>query len=184
MNHAELKGLFRRCGAQQHPPELDFLLALADEVKPRKVLEIGTGTGTVSALFAVKGATRVVTVDARDPDNHWAWDQPELMVGDKITRVVGDSHDPLVRDEVYGTYDLVLIDGDHAWEGGKLDWEWYGPMAPVVGMHDICQYNAPIYQGDEDWFPRKFWRDQLANPDGRLTECSDVPSGGWGVVFK
>ena len=188
MAGTELIERLRFFGAQQHPSEIEFLIGLAEEVRPKKVLEIGTGTGTVSTLFALKGATAVVTLDIRDPDRTppdiWVWDRPEFGVGDQIGRMVGDSHDPLVRGALTDAYDLVLIDGDHSYEGGKMDWEWYGPMAPVVGMHDIAGYSAPEYQGPEDWFPRVFWRDQLANPDGRLAECSDVESGGWGVVFK
>lgn len=178
-----MKWLREPAGAQQWPGEMDYLLRVLNRVQPKKVLEIGTGVGAVATLCAWKGAD-VLTVDARDPEadgerpDGWAWDL--AGVADKIMRWVGDSHDLNVRDRIVaeGPFDLVLIDGDHG-PDGRLDLDWYGPLAPVVGIHDICDYQA---MPNEDWFPRHYWASDERKAR-RTSEFVDCPSGGWGFLL-
>lgn len=54
--------------------------------------------------------------------------------------IIGDSQDPYIISEVkaFAPFDIVLIDGDHTAKGVKTDLKNYGPMARMVGFHDIC----------------------------------------------
>lgn len=70
----------------------------------------------------------------------------------QTTLLVGNSHDEAMRQQIaqYGPFDAVFIDGDHSYAGVVRDWEWYGPLAPMVAFHDVLR--------EKDQGPWRLWQ--------------------------
>jgi predicted O-methyltransferase YrrM len=89
---------------------------------------------------------------------------------------IGDSHDEdtLAWATKNGPYDFIYIDADHSYEGVKADYEQYGPLARMVGLHDIA--HAP------NAGPTRLWQEIVRN-GVRTQEC--ISSGmGTGLVMR
>ena len=92
--------------------------------------------------------------------------------------LLADSTDPetVRRVALAGPYDFCFIDGDHSYEGVKADWENYGPLAKIVGFHDIIN---PPSQVDRLWAELK--------PNFRhmeFTESLDHHQLGIGIIYR
>lgn len=126
--HAELGPSGEGWGIEQNPHELaTFLSALPSDI--HTVLEIGTGyRAGLSRFMSECLGWQVTTVDRRSPDT------PAPLV----TQVIGLSQDRAVIEQVRGDYDLVIIDGDHAFESVKNDFQVYGSMGRILMFHDIA----------------------------------------------
>jgi len=126
------------------------------ESEPKHVLEIGVGTtaqSTRTILSALEENKEgiLVSVDSRDGTRH---------VDEKLQEywklVAGDSHDEDVLNkvkEITPIYDLLMIDGDHTYEGVKKDFEIYVPLVKKGGlilMHDITNNQCGV---------PKFWEE-------------------------
>lgn len=118
----------------------------------RSLVEIGSRDGgsfyMLGRLLPVNGIA--VSVDL--PGAAWGYAGTEqnlqevsyeLRKGGILAHVLfGDSHKAeTARAALHrvGKPDLVFIDGDHTYEGVKLDWEMYGRFARVVAFHDVDQ---------------------------------------------
>lgn len=102
------------------------------------------------------------------------------IMGANVELFIGDSHSKSVIDAVshYAPFDFCFIDGDHSYKGIKADWENYGPMARMVGFHDI---HGALEE------PRRFWQDLKATGEYRTAETmsDDVTRAfGIGIVFR
>ena len=102
------------------------------------------------------------------------------IMGANVELFIGDSHAKSVVDAVsqYAPFDFCFIDGDHSYEGMKADWENYGPMARMVGFHDIHGALADC---------RRFWQDLKGTGEYKTAEImsSDpLRTFGIGVVFR
>jgi predicted O-methyltransferase YrrM len=167
--------------------ELERMLALYDERKPQRVLEIGVWYGGTLKEWLIRAAPNslVVAVDLHHPNarsyDHWR------EVGTDLQVIYGKSQDPAIVESVrrLGPYDWVFIDGDHGFDAVRVDVFNYQQMiAPggVLLMHDIA---AP--DGSEDaLYPPGHVFGTLANAydtDAYVTkEACDVAHG-IGVVF-
>jgi len=131
-----------------------------------KYLEIGVASGGLMHYFI-----NVMGLEAHGIDTTL---QPTLMVDPSLI-YVGDSGDEQTIEwaKNNGPYDMVVIDGDHNYEGVKMDWENYGNMATkMVVFHDIFQ---DVWPG-----PRQLWN-QIA---GDKLEINRTGSNlGIGVLF-
>ena len=103
--------------------------------------------------------------------------------------IVGDSHDPgtveALKSRLAGrSIDLLFIDGDHAYDSVKLDYELYGPLTKhLIAIHDIH-----TDQWDEE-VPainvKRFWKGLTAiESKNTLLEIRSFGRQGIGVVIK
>jgi hypothetical protein len=130
--------------ALQKVPELTFILSL---IRPTdKVLEIGCDAGGTTWAIKQSGAT------------HYGLDLPgdrfssglAFASEDHTNMVWGNSHLPgtkdLIQDKIGlpGKVDILIIDGDHTYNGVQDDFYMYAGMCNgIVIFHDICEHPDP-----------------------------------------
>lgn len=150
-----------KMGAVQKVTELESLLNLVNEKKPRVVVEIGTARGeTLWALcqiisqdalvvsidipsgspIDVMGGKDVYTGRNRDailsyhPNMHLINKNSQSKAAvDELAKILGDKR-----------IDCLLIDGDHRYQGVKADYDNYSPFMSDTGFiafHDIVRHN-------------------------------------------
>lgn len=172
--------------------EIMEFLGVAASRAPRAVLEIGTANGGTLFLFTRVAAPDALVISLDLPSGRFgggypAWKAPLYRAFARGTQRIellrGDSHAP---DAVAGVtrllggrpLDLLFIDGDHAYDGVRSDFEMYAPFVRpggLVAFHDI----VPGPDGDVGGVPR-FWRELKA---GRRTNeiVADWNQGGFGI---
>jgi predicted O-methyltransferase YrrM len=146
--------------AVQKPSELTELLALVADLRPRRVVEIGTYRGGSLWAFAQLAASDAILLSIDLPGGEFGagYDGEVesrfanfLRHEQRIVTLPLDSHDPATvaaaRAALEGVpVDLLFIDGDHSYEGVKRDFELYAPLVRpggIVALHDIL--------ADSDW---------------------------------
>ena len=122
-----------------------FIKLLLDE-NVNSYLEIGAmyGASLWKVANALPKGSRVVAVDSMvdRPSARESLEQcvDELMqIGYDAYFIFGDSIDAGIIDQAkfLGPYDALFIDGNHSFEYVMADWKNYGPMARIIGFHDI-----------------------------------------------
>lgn len=187
-------------GAMQKLRELAPLLALVRRLRPRVVVEIGTARGGTLYAWCRVAHPEATIVSIDLPGGRYGGgyaDEDERVferyAGDRqeIHFIRADSHEASTRarlEEILRgrPIELLMIDGDHTYEGVKQDFEMYAPLVaagcPVV-FHDILPH--PIEQECE---VDRFWRE--VKEAYRHTEYVDSQPdregrqwGGIGVLF-
>jgi cephalosporin hydroxylase len=126
--------------------EHDAFIAILQHENCRSYLEIGSmwGQSLWKVAHALPNGSRVVSVDSM-VDRPTA--EPSLYACINALRRIGyDAHfingdstapDTIARVKALGPFDALFIDGNHSFDYVKADWENYGPMARIVGFHDI-----------------------------------------------
>ena len=138
----------------QFVEEISQLAVAMEERKPKMVMEIGTangGTLFMASRLATADAT-IISVDL--PGGKFGGGYPDWKVpiyssfarkDQKLHLLRKDSHADSTFEEVKGILngellDYFFIDGDHTYEGVKLDFEKYRALVKPGGMvvfHDI-----------------------------------------------
>ena len=136
--------------ASQITEEIVPFLDLVESTQPRKVVEIGTCRGGTCYLLAraSRSDATVVTVDI-DQIN------PSLVASfarsrQRVEVLEGDSSGPEIRAAIDDLLDgdpidVLLIDGDHRYEGVKRDFETYAHLVRpggLIAFHDIVPDNS------------------------------------------
>jgi hypothetical protein len=87
----------------------------------------------------------------------------------------GDSHslEAIQWARKNGPYQLVMIDGDHSYEGVRADWENYGHLGECVTFHDIANKELGV---------AKLWKELGSEWNGRSAEF--VCPMGIGVINR
>jgi predicted O-methyltransferase YrrM len=169
----------------QVPSELRAFVALIREDAPSRLLEIGTAKGgTLYALACASAPTsRVLSLDVDQPSaarlrlyRHFAGR------GRTIDVLVGDSRLEATRAQALDFFrhqplDVLFIDGDHAYESVKRDYELYGPLVRsggIVALHDIVDGRDDLVGG----VPR-LWRETSFVSHQELVESR--AQGGYGI---
>lgn len=125
--------------------ELRELVSFVKERGPKKILEIGSYYGgTLRQWFGiVRAGGHVVSVDLPPGDfgAMWASWAPAGVAFDLVT---ADSRLPSTLQTVKSLgmmdVDFLFIDGDHAYETARSDFDTYGPLVRpggVIAFHDI-----------------------------------------------
>jgi predicted O-methyltransferase YrrM len=136
----------------QIPSELERMLALHAEAKPRRLLEIGCWDGGTLREW-LRHAPGRATVVAVDPNhlNHSAYDEwrkpsTRLVVGYGLSQ--SESMVDLIRE--HAPYDWVFIDGDHGYGAVRHDVDVCLPLVSPGGLlllHDITPAEGETVTG-------------------------------------
>jgi predicted O-methyltransferase YrrM len=152
--------------------EVIELLQILAEERPLRVLEIGTAKGGMLFLLAKISNPEAVIISIDLPMGKFAggwypdWKMPLYRSfaqhQQKICLVREDSHSSLTLQRIERILngrmiDFLLIDGDHSYEGVKMDFLKYNPLVHkggIIAFHDICSGPKEMVGG----VPR-FWNE-------------------------
>lgn len=185
----------------QEPREHQAFIDLLVQEKCRSYLEIGAmyGASLWKVATHLPKDSRIVAVDPMF-DRPAARESLEQCIDELIALgydahfVFGDSTQKeivaLVR--TFSPFDAVFIDGNHSPQYVLADWENYGPMARIVGFHDInwnntwrsARDNTPPADGSTMGAP-KIW--EQVKQERRFKEFKFYPRDnyyGIGVVWN
>lgn len=166
-----------------HKDELEKLLELASQAK--SILEIGSRYGhTLNLMCRTTVKKMAVSVDLPGVFPWGEDSESELRKavsglrddGYEVHLFIGDSRDENIIKSVrnLGPFDLVLIDGDHRFEGVKTDFENYGDLGKVVVFHDIIKPKDNERQELEVW---RFWESITGNKEDFVGQNSKMGLG-------
>lgn len=153
----------------QIPEEIDWFIGILRQEGVKSFLEIGSKFGKAfeRVARALPVGSRVVSVDLPSGTNIWPASQRsldqivhELRGAGYDARVIwGDSTDPKIVEQVraLGPYDAIFIDANHTLPYVTKDWQNYGPMAKIVGFHDIAWKRPADWAGTYRIDVPEFW---------------------------
>jgi predicted O-methyltransferase YrrM len=170
-------------------PFLDRVAALA----PRRVCEIGAArAGTLFLLTRVAADDAVIVSIDLDLPLHLR--RARARLGRATQRVValeGDSHDSQVQTRAVDALggeplDVLLIDGDHSYDGVRADFELYSPLVRPGGLIAFHDVNPDRDEPGGPWsgdVPR-FWAEVRERYRSEELIASPDQSGyGIGIVY-
>ncbi len=160
-------------GLWQHPEELALLMVTCRALGVRTVLEVGTFHGGTAALLAAYLKAHVhpdATVTSCDLNRY-------------VTEPVGYEYHPHATSISFdgGNFDLVLIDGNHTYDGARQDYrELEG--AKFVAFHDIK--DRAVAELPCGGVPRLWGELKRDRVTMELLRSDGEPWMGWGLVLR
>lgn len=167
------------------------LLSLATEVgalRARNSMEIGTYNGGTLFLLCrlADSNARIVSLDQHR--GHLGGARKVIYYSflrgrQRLNIITGDSHSDHTLARVSRhlgpeKLDFLFIDGDHSYNGVKLDFEMYSPLVHpggVIAFHDIVAHPP-----EAQCHVKEFWDE--VKPRYRHREIIDNPQQQWGGI--
>lgn len=152
--------------AFQKPYELVTFLKYLKGRNLDTVVEIGTAYGGTfyAPCQTASDKAKIISVDMPSSQTANTLPSPENLIrygkaNQDISFIRADSHDEETKNQIVlslgeSKTDLLLIDGDHTYEGVKKDFEMYSPLVTkggIIILHDICKHAEPECQVDKFW---------------------------------
>jgi cephalosporin hydroxylase len=183
---------YRGVAPLQVRSELLEFAALVGELSPKALLEIGTCNGGTFFVLCHLADPHAMVISLDLPGGKYGGGYGDYRIpilnrmkkpGQRLHLLRVDSHDigtpALVASALRGApLDLLLIDGDHTYEGVKQDFEMYSPFVKpggIVALHDIAKHPPEM-----DVQVDKFW-DEIKT-QYRHKEIIDDHRQGWGGI--
>lgn len=124
-----------------------LLMGLVSNLKPKRMLEIGTNTGLGAIIIAYAsslfhGDAHVTTIDI---DQREGRSNLHLVPGIEkhIEFIEGDSNDILPQlEKSKQKFDLVFVDGAHDYIQARKDWENTQNLTSTWVLHDTTQFTG------------------------------------------
>jgi predicted O-methyltransferase YrrM len=147
----------------QVPSEIKLLLNRVARIKPKVVLEIGTRMGGTLFLFTkvANENAKIISIDFPDghgggyPKSRYNFYKLFAVPPQQVELIQGDSHSDntkvMLERLLNGQkIDFIFIDGDHSFEGVKMDFDMYSPFVRpggLVAFHDIKRTKENSWSG-------------------------------------
>lgn len=181
----------------QKKEEFVEFIDLIKKSKPRTILEIGTSEGGTLFFFSKFAApeANIITIDLPIVRNYASYSPAKIPFfklykpkKQKIYFLRKDSHKTsTIRkiSKILKNYelDVLFIDGDHSYEGVKMDFENFSPFVRkngLIAFHDIVEHppesNCEVSQ---------FWNEIKQKHD--YQEFISKPNDNWagiGIIYK
>ena len=193
-------GFYDRVSMSQREDEIIKLAKVIVELNPKIVVEIGTRKGgTLFTWSRIINAEKIISIDL--PEGRFGGGYPikkqklyKYFAHDKKTEIhliQDDSHSGNTLNKVQRILDtekidFLFIDGDHSYEGVKLDFELYRPFVKaggIIALHDIVTNTTSHYEADSIEVP-KFWNEiKIKYRYEEVIENVNQRSMGIGILF-
>lgn len=182
--------------AWQIHEELTELLAITKNHQPETLLEIGTASGGTLFSFSKTASPHATLISVDLPGGKFGAGYPIWRVPyyksfaskkQKIRLLRRSSHDlttlELVKGYLNGAQlDMLFLDGDHTYEGVKLDFQMYASLVReggVIAFHDICA--GPKEKAGS---VNKFWNEiKLGYVHKEIVSNSNQEGFGIGILY-
>lgn len=176
--------------AQQKYTELESLLELLNNLKPKKILEIGVFKGGTIMAWTYVADPNALLVGIDLPAGNFGGgftpDEAKQIIelaryNQEIKLFAADSHDSETVELVDDKYDFIFIDGDHTYKGAKQDFNNYITMlnkGGVLALHDIVDHGRADVGVHILWaeIKNKYRTDEFIDLD------FPTDSGAWGGI--
>lgn len=179
---------------------IDFMSLITKNGKLKTCLEIGCYDGGTT-VFLSNFFERLITIDQPNPArfdefkytyNSDLYGTEYLKTKCDFNYVSGSSHELLTLEKVKlilgeEKLDVLFIDGDHSYNGVKLDYEMYSDLVKdggIISFHDV---HRSSFHETHGCFVHDFWDEIKLQKTNNLTfyDSDLYPEwGGIGVIYK
>lgn len=177
----------------QIPSEIKWLVGQVEALRPKVIVEIGTRMGGTLFLFTKVADTSATIVSIDYPDGHGGG-YPKSREGfyksfavspQNLHLIKGDSHNSLTLQMLKNIIndrpiDFLFVDGDHSYNGVKMDYEMYGSLVRpggIIAFHDNKPTNSNNWSG-----VIPFWKEIKKKTKASEFFGSEDEWGGMGIV--
>ncbi|MEY2498253.1 MAG: hypothetical protein QOD12_1809 [Verrucomicrobiota bacterium] len=187
-------GWYKWLKLQQVAPEIERLIEHLKELRPRRIVEIGSAYGGSFLIWATLASEQVVSIDlpqnisfftARQKMWHYLLRRHE---GKRFAMIAADSHREATVETVRrilegGQCDFLFVDGDHTSRGVEQDFVHYRSLVRpggLIAFHDILPHRDRA-DSEVDLFWNKVREHEKS---GEIVADPDQGWGGIGLVWQ